>query len=162
MPFTAIGEVLGYSYPYIQKQYRKALKDIIVDDVKLVRAMELEKLDKLYDKAMLAIESFQPLIASGQVIRDVVDDSCGNPIRNEDGKSVTVRLRDMSLILQGIDRAVKIMERRARLLGLDKPVKVAATNPNGDKEASFMQFYLPQNGRDDPLPAEVQSEEVSE
>lgn len=35
-----------------------------------------------------------------------------------------------------IDRALKIMERRARLLGLDAPVKVAPTNPAGDKPYS--------------------------
>ena len=30
-----------------------------------------------------------------------------------------------------VDRVLKIMERRAKLLGLDKPAKVAATSPDG-------------------------------
>lgn len=30
-----------------------------------------------------------------------------------------------------VDRVIKIMERRAKLLGLDKPSKVAPTNPDG-------------------------------
>lgn len=32
------------------------------------------------------------------------------------------------------DRALKIMDRRARLLGLDQPVKIAPTDPTGQKE----------------------------
>ncbi|MEO1082405.1 MAG: hypothetical protein AAFY29_22815 [Pseudomonadota bacterium] len=32
-----------------------------------------------------------------------------------------------------IDRILKIMERRARLLGIDAPLKVAPTNPEGDE-----------------------------
>ena len=33
-----------------------------------------------------------------------------------------------------IDRALKLAERRAKLLGLDAPVKVAPTDPSGEKE----------------------------
>src|SRR5262249_60655880 len=34
--------------------------------------------------------------------------------------------------LASIDRAIKIMERRSRFLGLDAPEKVAPTTPDGD------------------------------
>jgi hypothetical protein len=44
---------------------------------------------------------------------------------------------------------VKVAERRAKLLGLDMPTKISATDPSGEKEASFVQFYLPANGRDE-------------
>ena len=33
---------------------------------------------------------------------------------------------------RAVDRVLRIMERRAKLLGLDAPVKVAPTNPSGD------------------------------
>ncbi len=36
--------------------------------------------------------------------------------------------------LPAVDRALKIGERRARLLGLDAPVKHASTNPDGDED----------------------------
>lgn len=36
--------------------------------------------------------------------------------------------------LGAIDRVLKIMERRAKLLGLDAPVKVAQTTPEGDAQ----------------------------
>lgn len=48
----------------------------------------------------------------------------------------------------GIDACVRLMERRAKLLGIDKPTKVANTNVEGDKEAEQVQFYLPENNRD--------------
>ena len=34
--------------------------------------------------------------------------------------------------LQAVDRVLKVMERRARLLGLDMPVKIAPTDPTGE------------------------------
>ncbi len=37
--------------------------------------------------------------------------------------------------LYAIDRALKIMERQAKLLGLDAPVKTAQTNPEGTESA---------------------------
>lgn len=38
-----------------------------------------------------------------------------------------------------------LMERRAKLLGLDKPSKIAHTDPDGEQEV--VTFYLPDNGR---------------
>jgi transposase-like protein len=35
---------------------------------------------------------------------------------------------------QAIDKALKIMERRAKMLGLDAPTKVAPTNPDGSAQ----------------------------
>ncbi len=35
--------------------------------------------------------------------------------------------------LQSVDRVLRISERRARLLGLDAPVKIAQTDPTGDQ-----------------------------
>lgn len=49
---------------------------------------------------------------------------------------------------ESMDVCIRLMERRAKLMGLDKPTKVANTNPAGDKEAEQVMFYLPSNGRD--------------
>lgn len=48
-----------------------------------------------------------------------------------------------------LESCLKIMERRAKLLGLDKPTKVAATDPSGENEAAppAVQVYMPDNGR---------------
>lgn len=47
-----------------------------------------------------------------------------------------------------VDTCIKVMERRAKLLGLDKPTKVANTDPSGEQAASMVQVYLPANDRD--------------
>jgi hypothetical protein len=159
MTFPDIAKVLGYTQGYVHKLYRKALNDIIVDDVKLVRKIEIERLDRMFEKVLKVVESFHPYVSGGHVVRDIVENELGEVVKNENGELVTIRLRDQSYVLNGVDRLLKIMERRARLLGLDKPVKVAQTNPNGNKEASFMQFYLPQNDRDETVPEEALSEE---
>ncbi len=49
---------------------------------------------------------------------------------------------------EAVDTCLRIMERRARLLGIDKPTKVASTDPSGEKSAPTVQFYIPSNGRD--------------
>ena len=47
-----------------------------------------------------------------------------------------------------IDRMLRIMDRRAKLLGLDMPTKVAPTTPDGEQSASTEEsarwvYYLP-------------------
>jgi AraC-like DNA-binding protein len=143
-----IARDLGYSETYVRKMYKQALKAIIVDDVETHRKIELARLDHLHRKAMEVLEAFHPMVNSGAVVRDVIEDAEGRIIIDEEtGKPKTVRLRDQGPLLQAIDRVVKVSERRARLLGLDMPTKTALTDPSGEKE-SFVQFYIPHNGRD--------------
>lgn len=49
-----------------------------------------------------------------------------------------------------VDRILRIMERRAKLLGLDAPAKVSQTDPTGEREVEPVQVtvYLPDNQRD--------------
>ena len=49
---------------------------------------------------------------------------------------------------EAVDTCLRIMERRAKLLGIDKPTKVASTDPSGEQAAPVVQFYIPSNGRD--------------
>lgn len=44
--------------------------------------------------------------------------------------------------LGAVDRVLKIMERRAKLLGLDAPAKVARTNPAGDEDERDVASYV--------------------
>lgn len=149
LSFIQIGRQLNYSDTYVKKLYRQALKAIIVDNVEDVRKMELMKLEALEREVIAVLRSFHPVVNSGSVVRDVVDGEDGKPmIDPTTGNPVTVRLQDQGPKLAAIDRAVRIMERRAKLLGIDMPTKVAQTDPTGEKEASYVQFYLPSNGRD--------------
>lgn len=45
--------------------------------------------------------------------------------------------------LPALDRVIRIMERRARLLGLDAPAKVASTNPEGTEEGTAAVIVVP-------------------
>lgn len=50
--------------------------------------------------------------------------------------------------LEAIDRMLKIQERRTKYLGLDKPAKMALTDPTGEEEYKPpVQVYIPDNGR---------------
>lgn len=147
--YCEIARIMGISHTYVKKLYKAALKDIIVDNVDDFRKLEMARLDKLHVKAMQVLEAFHPLVNSGVVVRDNLEDADGNPLVDETtGELKTYRLQDQGPLLAAIDRVLKVSERRARLLGLDTPTKVALTNPEGDKEASFVQFYIPANGRD--------------
>lgn len=147
--FNAIARELGFTHQYTRKMYKAALKAIIVDSVEDHRKIELARLDKIHTECMKIVDSFHPVVSAGGVVRDVRDDANGNPIIDEDTQNpVTYRLEDVGPRLSAIDRALRAADRRAKLLGLDAPVKTAFTDPSGEREAVYVQFYLPSNGRD--------------
>lgn len=137
-----------YTQGYIYKLYKRGLKEIIFEDVDAVRKMELARLDEMQNYIVQVLGSFQPLVNRGLIVVDYMEDEHGNVVKDEDGNPIPVKLQDVSVKLNAINTGIKIMERRARILGLDAPTKIAATNPAGDKEASLVQYYLPENGRD--------------
>lgn len=55
--------------------------------------------------------------------------------------------------LSAVDRVLKIMERRAKLLGLDAPVKLARTNAAGDEDEGDGTRYIV------PVPAQMSLDE---
>jgi len=148
--FTWIARELDLSPTYVIKLYRQALKSIIVDNVENHRKLELARLDKLHHKAMQVLEAFHPMVNAGQVVRDIIEDENGRPVLDpETEQPRTYRLIDQGPLLSAIDRLLRVSERRSKLLGLDAPTKTSLTDPTGEKEASFVQFYIPDNGRDE-------------
>ena len=136
--FARIAKEMECSETYVRKLYQKALDDIIVLDVEKHRKLELYRLDKLFTEAVKILDAFHPLVNSGSVVHDIVDDENGNPLIDpETGDKVTTRLWDVSPKLNAIEKALKIMDRRAKFLGLDAPQKTALTDPTGEKEASL-------------------------
>jgi hypothetical protein len=144
--FPQIAHENGWTQGYVYKIYKTAMNQIIAEDVKEVRQMELERLDAATQKAMDILQSFHPLVSGGEIVRDTIEDENGNPI-GAGGRVATKKLADPSVQLAAIDKLMKIMERRARLMGLDAPTKNAFTDPSGEHEANI-QFYIPSNGRD--------------
>jgi hypothetical protein len=110
--------------------------------------------EKLVRKALREIieESFQELVKIETARLDAIflpaflaatqTDKDGNPIFNK----------------EATDTAIKIMERRARFLGLDKPVKAEIS---GDFNiGSSVQVYIPHNGRDLPSGLTIENGEI--
>ena len=73
-----------------------------------------------------------------QKLVKLVDEGAETLLRMElerlDALNLAVWAKAISGDLPAIDRALRIMERRARLLGLDAPAKVAPTDPTGKRE----------------------------
>jgi hypothetical protein len=150
--FSDIGRAMGFSPAYIRKLYKGALRTSVVDEVEDLRKVEIARLDKMYADAIKMYNAPHPLVNSGIVVRDVVDDPItGQPLIDpETGHLIRVRLQDTGPALAALAMALKISERRSRLMGMDAPTKTAFTNPTGDKEASAVLFYIPNNNRDVP------------
>ena len=141
--FPQIADHYGNTQGYIYKLYKKALKTIIVEDVQEYRKTELIKLEALEKEVMKVLRTTHVMVNSGSVIRDSLEDENGNLVMDEDNNPVIVKLQDTGPILAAVDRAVKLMERRAKLLGLDKPTKVASTTPDGKKAAPTIVVATP-------------------
>jgi hypothetical protein len=148
LSFPKIAARIGRTQGWVYKVYQKSLKAIISEDVIAVRKMELARLDELQMEVNSILEKVTPLVNQGRIVYDYLQDDFGNLVKNDNGEPIRVALQDIGPKLQAMAVALKIMERRAKLLGLDAPTKVAATNPTGDQEATLVQFYLPDNGRD--------------
>ncbi|WP_327246560.1 hypothetical protein [Streptomyces sp. NBC_01320] len=106
--YPRIAAELGFNHKADAYNAVKRVLDATVreagDDL---RALELDRLDDMYAAAMEVLEREHVTVSNGRVVS--LDD--GTP------------LPDDGPVLQAIDRLLRIQERRARLLGLDAPVK---------------------------------------
>lgn len=126
--YQEMGEMFGITRQTAQSLFLKALKAIIQEPAEDVIKMELARLDYMQTEVIKVLQSFHVVISQGSVVRDVVEDEQGQIIVDiNTGQPKTRRLEDTGPKLAAVDRALKIMERRSRLLGLDK-----VSNP--DKE----------------------------
>lgn len=140
--FPKIAVELDRTQAYIYKLYKNGLRAIIREDVEDVRTMELERLDKLYLEAARLYNTAMPLVSGGSVVRDIVEDENGDIRLREDGTPVTVRLHDISAKFTSMDKMLKIMERRANLLGLDAPKRKEVTGANGKPIEYYQKLTL--------------------
>lgn len=113
-----IAEALGYSDAGAAcKDVTRALDAYLAQQsaaVEELRARELAELDAIRDKVVEVMNSRHLVVQGGKVVRDSVDGEAGEP------------LEDTGPVLAAVDRLIRIGERRAKLLGLDAPVKVDA------------------------------------
>jgi hypothetical protein len=88
LTYREIAKAMGCSVAGAHDMVKRALREAVREPAEELRTLELERLDTLYTKTVIIIET---------------------------GSTKEV--------LNAIDRALRIMERRSKLLGLDAPVK---------------------------------------
>lgn len=142
-----VAEVMGISSVYAGRLVKKGIQQIFSGEAKDVIEIEVAKLNKMYADTIAVLEAEHLLVNAGAVVTDYVVDAAGNYVLDGEGNRIVVRLRDHGPRLAAIDRLLKITESKRKLLGLDKPTKIAPTNPDGDEPLSLVQVYLPDNGR---------------
>lgn len=110
--YQQIADELGYPDKSVAyRAVQRALRAAIREPGEELLALELERLDRLARAAEEVLEAHHVKVAGGEIVYD----EAGQP------------LEDTRPVLEAIDRLLKIQERRARLLGLDAPVKQQIT-----------------------------------
>ena len=107
LTYAQIGERVGISKQNAHEGFKRALRDTVREPTAETVALELDRLDVLYRTALGVMATRHVVCQNGRVVRG--DD--GEPIEDPGPR------------LAAIDRCLRIMERRARLLGLDAPAK---------------------------------------
>jgi hypothetical protein len=106
--YQAIADSLGYSHRDLARRaVERALAATVREPADELRQLELIRLDALWVEAVKVMTTDHITVNNGRVIE--VD---GAPLK-DDGPT-----------LSAIDRLLKIMERRAKLVGLDSATKV--------------------------------------
>jgi transcriptional regulator with XRE-family HTH domain len=119
-----IGDRMGVGKPTVSRVISNALAAHTREPAEELRALELARLDSLYAEALKAVRSFTPVLHNGRIVQIPVINSNGDTVNHpETGQPLTCIAQDRQPVLAGIACAVRIGERRAKLLGLDAPVR---------------------------------------
>lgn len=120
-----IGERMGVGKPTVSRVISNALAAHTREPAEELLALELGRCDVLLTEAMQTVKAFHPLVSAGRVVTAPMLDNTGQPVRNpETGDVLTRVLEDKAPKLAAIATAVRVLERRARLLGLDAATKL--------------------------------------
>jgi hypothetical protein len=113
LTYRQIADDLGFAGPgKAYEAVKRVLADTVAEAADDLRAVELERLDRMYQAALKVMEADHFAVSHGKVIY-------------LDGDSKP--LADSGPALAAMDRLLKIQERRAKLLGLDAPTKANVT-----------------------------------
>ena len=117
-----------------------------------IKALELRRMGKGYVEIATALD-----ISKSQAHR-LVQDGLEDAREQVESSAVELKAEEVSRLdamlaglwpdarkghLGSIDRVLRIMERRAKLLGLDAPTKHATTDPTGEIERQGMMWIVP-------------------
>lgn len=114
----------------------RAISEQIREPAEHVRRAEVARLDMVLKAAFKVLHRDHYVVNAGKIVYEVLEyrrtpdggialDESGNPIAEK-----LAPLLDDKPKLEAIDRILKIMARRARLLGLDAPTQFEAVHPD--------------------------------
>lgn len=106
-----IADEMGCSVFRVQKLLNKYVPKLLDKDASQHRDIEIGKLDVLEERLWSMIDEEYYTVSQGRVVYM----ESGDPVP------------DIEPVMKIIDRLLKVADRRAKLLGLDKPVRVEAT-----------------------------------
>jgi hypothetical protein len=117
-----IGDHMGITAVSVHNVITRALTSMAKEPAEELRGLELARLDTLYAEAMNVLRSFTPLLHNGKVIQIPVINRNGEIVKDPDtGLPLNCLAEDKAARLAAVAAAVRVMERRSRLLGLDAP-----------------------------------------
>lgn len=108
---------MGVAKSSVGRAVERALKQIIQEPAEAVLQLELSRLDWMWNEAVKVLERDHIVVSNGRVIFD--------PRQTHD----EVPLLDDDHVLRTLATMTKIMDRRARYLGLDAAQKLIISEP---------------------------------
>lgn len=128
--YERIAEELGYrgtsgAYKAVQAAYIASIKE----PAEIIKRQAVDRLDIMLQKALEIMGSVHVYVSQGHVVRRRVVDEMGNfnVLGVEDNGDPIYEMEDIidhGPVLDAIRTALKIEERRAKLLGLDAPKQI--------------------------------------
>jgi len=116
----------GWSAMTIQRRIERYIKGENAKHAPELRAIEASRLEMLWEKALESVQATTLVTDSrGNPVKVPVIGPDGEPVRNEQGEIVMEYQIDRAPVLAGVAACIRVMERKARLLGLDLPQRVA-------------------------------------
>lgn len=112
--YQQCADQFGVSKHTAHDAVRRAIDAAVVTAGRDVIAAELIKLDALEETAWAVLRANHIVVSDGRIMVDP---------RAKDGDGEKALLVDSKPVLMAIDRILRCQERRARLLGLDAPVR---------------------------------------
>lgn len=105
--YQRIADEMSISRTAAHEAVQRALRETVEEPAADVRALEIARLDEMYERVLEVLERQHVTVSNGRVIY------VGDQPLEDDGP-----------VLAAVDRLLKIQARRAALLGLDMPTKV--------------------------------------
>jgi hypothetical protein len=119
-----IGERMAVQPESVYGVISRALRSMVKEPGEELLALELARCDALLAAAMGVVNAFHPVLHGDILVRAAVEDETGQLVRDPGtGDVMTVPLEDKAPSLAAINTALRVMERRAKPFGLDRPTK---------------------------------------